>query len=108
MNKRSVHSLPNVLASLVASLPILVFSINSTIDIANAEVSGLGFQSPQEREIFNTSPGSDDPNSVFEVTNPLELMNKLRRMTAMDDATSPSDAIDAALEALELDLTSNK
>ena len=33
----------------------------------------------------------------------MDLMNRLRRSTAMDDATAPSDAIDAALKALELE-----
>jgi hypothetical protein len=35
---------------------------------------------------------------VLDATNPVDLMNRLRRATAMDDATPPSDAIDAALK----------
>tara|TARA_Y100001968_G_C19454308_1_gene771322 strand:+ start:4431 stop:4730 length:300 start_codon:yes stop_codon:yes gene_type:complete len=31
-------------------------------------------------------------------TNPIELMNMLKRSSAMDDATDPSDAIDQALK----------
>ncbi len=99
MNRKSVRFISNVLVNLFASFPIVV---GSTIDFASAEVTGLEVQSPHERDIFNTSPGSGQPN-VFEVTNPMQLMNQLRRMTAMDDATSPSEAVDAALDALELD-----
>ena len=38
---------------------------------------------------------------MLDATNPMELINRLRQATAMDDATSPSDAIDDALKALE-------
>ena len=55
----------------------------------------------QEREIYRTSPGQGDEDNVLNSTNPLDLMNRLRRATAMDDATSPEDAIDAALKAYE-------
>ena len=33
--------------------------------------------------------------------NPMELMNIIRRASAMEDATSPSDAIDQALKAFD-------
>ena len=35
--------------------------------------------------------------SILDSANPIDLMNKIRRGTAMDDATPPGDAIDAAL-----------
>lgn len=60
-----------------------------------------GYQSTQERDVFQTEPGQKDKNSVLDATNPMELMNRLRRANAMNDATPPSDAIDAALKALE-------
>jgi hypothetical protein len=31
----------------------------------------------------------------------MDLMNKIRKGTAMDDATNPKDAIDAALKELD-------
>lgn len=52
----------------------------------------------QEREInFGTGPNRNSGGGILDSTNPIELMNKLRRGTAMDDATPPGDAIDAAL-----------
>ena len=57
---------------------------------------------PQERELYQTLPQSNDNGSILDVTNPLDLMNRLRRATAMDDATSPSDAIDEALKDFEV------
>ncbi len=60
-----------------------------------------GFQSPQQRDLYQTVPGQNDSNSVLDATNPLDLMNRLRKANAMNEATVPSDAIDAALKALE-------
>ena len=34
----------------------------------------------------------------------MDLLNRLRRATAMDNATTPSDAIDEALKALEFEV----
>ena len=58
---------------------------------------------PQERELYNTIPGSEDKGSILDTANPMELMNLLRRATSMDDATSPSDAVDEALRSFELE-----
>lgn len=37
-------------------------------------------------------------SSVLDSVNPIDLMNKIRRSTALDDATPPSEAIDQALK----------
>ena len=62
---------------------------------------GSGYQSPQQRDVFQTVPGQNDQESVLDATNPMDLMNRLRRANAMNDATPPADAIDAALKALD-------
>ena len=81
------------------------FLIALGIDLAffpfNGQFAGAN-ELPQERELFNTLPGSDGKNKLLDSTNPLDLLNSLRRATAMDNATSPVDAIDAALRDLEL------
>ncbi|MCS5705875.1 MAG: hypothetical protein VKN17_04640 [Cyanobacteriota bacterium] len=51
----------------------------------------------QEREINFGSGPNRSSGGILDSTNPIDLMNKLRRGTAMDDATPPGDAIDAAL-----------
>jgi hypothetical protein len=64
-----------------------------------ADLRGYGqtISSPQqERELdYGTGPKG---SSVLDATNPIDLMNRLRRATALDDATSPGDAVDAALK----------
>ncbi|MEB3307090.1 MAG: hypothetical protein VKK98_02950 [Cyanobacteriota bacterium] len=54
----------------------------------------VGGYPQQDREFGN---GSEAGTSIFNTANPMDLMNVLRRATAMDDATPPGDAIDAAL-----------
>ncbi len=61
------------------------------------------YDSPHERELLNTLPGNEERGSILDATNPMDLLNQLRRATAMDNATSPSDAIDEALRAFEVD-----
>ncbi len=69
---------------------------------AKAQLAGI-FESPKEREIYNTLPGGAKEGTLLDATNPMELMNRLRRASAMNDATAPADAIDQALQALEDD-----
>jgi len=66
---------------------------------AGAQEAGYGQTmgtSPQERQVYDGGGGSK--SSVLDATNPIDLMNRLRRSTAMDDATSPGQAIDKALK----------
>ena len=86
----------------LAALPIALLSLTTVVDRAEAQLSG-DYQIPQERDLYNTVPGNNDKGTILDATNPMDLMNRLRRSTAMDDATAPSDAIDAALKALELE-----
>jgi len=93
--------------SLTALRPHLLGIISVLALVASAEVlaqespMGSGYQSPQQRDVFQTVPGQNDQESVLDATNPMDLMNRLRRANAMNDATPPSDAIDEALKALE-------
>jgi hypothetical protein len=66
-----------------------------------AQVAGYGQTmgtSTQERQVYD---GGGSKSSVLDATNPIDLMNRLRRSTAMDDATSPGQAVDKALKELE-------
>ena len=58
--------------------------------MGRAQVEAL--QNREEREIHGDTNGS---GLASDAANPMDLLNQIRRATAMDDATS--DAIDAAL-----------
>ena len=56
---------------------------------------------PQEREIHNTFSRGQGQGALIDATNPMDLINRLRQATAMDNATIPSDAIDDALKLFD-------
>lgn len=60
-------------------------------------------QSKQERDLYDYGPngGAKSGGSILDAANPIQLMNQIRRSTALDEATTPGDAIDQALKALE-------
>jgi hypothetical protein len=72
---------------------------------ARAQVNTNSNLSIQEQRVYDVGPGGTNPGtkggSILDATNPMELLNKLKRGTALDDATNPTDAIDAALKDLE-------
>ena len=78
--------------ALLSSLVVTAIPIG-----AEAQVDAP-FQNREEREIYGDTNGS---GSVLDAANPMDFLNQIRRATAMDDATPPSDAIDAALKAYQ-------
>ncbi len=84
----------------LSGLTILVLGLTSFAADSFAQVSGE-ITNPEERELYETIPGQSKQKSILDATNPLELMNRLRSISALDNATSPSDAIDDALRAFE-------
>ena len=86
----------------ISGLTGVCLGLTLFVDSVHAELSGLS-ERPEERELFNTLPGNNSKGTILDATNPMDLMNRLRRATALDNATSPSDAVDEALKALESD-----
>lgn len=87
-----------LLAVLLALGPVLASP-------AGAQQAGYGQTLGTEQQQRQLLDGGTTPNgrggSILESTNPLDLMNKLRRASAMDDATPPSSAVDQALRDFE-------
>tara|TARA_B100000700_G_scaffold196405_1_gene216192 strand:+ start:1113 stop:1439 length:327 start_codon:yes stop_codon:yes gene_type:complete len=54
----------------------------------------------KERDIYNTFD-SEDQNDQGIPVDPFDLMNRLKQAGAMNDATTPSDALDEALNAFD-------
>ena len=82
----------------------LIAAMGGAVNPAAAQQAGYGQtlgSSQQEREVdFGTGPKRS--SSILDSTNPLDLMNKLRRGTALDNATPPGDAVDAALKDFQV------
>ena len=88
----------------LARLPLLglgtALMLSAAASPARAQQSGYGQTlgtSPMERQVYDGS-GKPGGGGILDSANPLDLMNKLRRGSAMDDATPPSSAIDQALK----------
>ncbi len=84
----------------LVAFPVACVLCSSVASPTVAQLEGIT-PSADERELYNTFPDNNDKGSLLDVANPMELMNRLRRATAMDNATDPSDAIDQALKDLE-------
>ncbi len=54
-----------------------------------------------EIEINRTTNLEEEDNLDF-ITNPFEIVDRLRRATGMNDATKPSEAIDEAIKSFDM------
>ncbi|MFN9546889.1 MAG: hypothetical protein ACK6AD_07445 [Cyanobacteriota bacterium] len=91
---------------LLAPLPLAL--------VVSAQLPGLAQQngygqtlggSPMEQQMYNYDPGSGSrpggSSGGLNPANPLDLINKIRKGSAMDNATPPGAAVDQALKELE-------
>ena len=94
---------PSHPVSLAGAL-VLVLAAGWSGAAARADYNSWGV-STQEKQIYDYGPGGSNgtskQGSILDSTNPIDLMNKIRKGTAMDDATPPGDAVDAALKELD-------
>ena len=84
----------------LGSLSLLAVLMAASGQQAMAQVD-TPYQTREEQDIFGAGP--NDGGSFLDATNPLDLINRIRQSGAMNDATPPGDAIDAALEAYQQD-----
>jgi hypothetical protein len=90
------------LSCLLALLPALLVG---RPEAASAQQAGYGQtfgNTPMERQVYDAGTGKSNGGSILDSTNPIDLINKLRRGSAMEDATPPASAIDQALKDLEI------
>ena len=58
------------------------------------------YSTDEKRDIINTFDTNDQNSQGFPI-DPLDLMNRIKQAGAMNDATTPSDALDEALNAFD-------
>lgn len=91
------------MASPVRGLPLLLAAAAavaaSLFDPLAAQQQGYGqtLNGAGRTGTDPTSMGTGKGGSVLDAVNPIDLMNRIRKNQALDDATSPGDAVDAAL-----------
>ena len=95
--QKSLKYFPNIIVSffslLLLSTAITRFSGKGLFFVADLAEFNQGIDLNSEFENSN-----DD--SIFK-SGPMEVLDAWRRATAMEDATSPSDALDEAIKAFE-------
>ena len=58
------------------------------------------YSTDEKRDIYNTFDAESQIDQGLPI-DPFDLMNRLKQAEAMDDATTPSDALDEALKAFD-------
>lgn len=90
--------------ALVASFPVALASSLAPALAQQGYGQTLG-TSPMEQQMYNYNPSSGSQpgtgSSGLNPANPLDLINKIRKGNALNDATPPGDAVDRALRELE-------
>ena len=71
-------------------------TFSSHIKIAEVK----NYSANEQRDIFNTFEMEDQKDQDIPI-DPFDLMNRLKRAGAMNNATTPSDALDEALNAFD-------
>ena len=79
------------LKNLSKQLLLLIFLISLKVDFLKAEYL------LEELQIDSSTKIEEDSSAL--PTNPFEIVEMIRRSNSLNDATSPSDALDDALES---------
>ena len=101
MNKAARFINGQFLLALTCLAPILitavqVFSSSRTIRISEVKY----YSTDDKRDIFSTFDTEDQIDQGLPI-DPFDLMNRLKQAGAMNNATTPSDALDEALNAFD-------
>ena len=75
---------------------VQVFSPSKTIRISELK----NYSTDEKRDIYSTFDTEDQIDQGLPI-DPFDLMNRLKQVGAMNNATTPSDALDAALNAFD-------
>ena len=91
-----------LLFALLCFIPILItsgqFFITSSRITRISEVKN--YSTDEKRDIYSTFDTEDQIDKGLPI-DPFDLMNRLKQAGAMDNATTPSEALDEALSAFD-------
>ena len=81
--------------------PILLTTVQEVLYSRFTKIAEVkNYLNDEKRDIFNTFDTEDQNDEGFPV-DPFDLMNRLKKAGALNDATTPSDALDEALNAFD-------
>ena len=79
---------------------MIYFLLAPNLFISNQALSQESYKL-NEMEINSSTKLEEEDNLDF-ITNPFEIVDRLRRANSMNDATKPSDAIDDAIKFFDM------
>ena len=87
--------------TLVCLTPILITAGQVISSSRVTKISeGKNYSIDEKRDIYNTFDTESQIDQGLPI-DPFDLMNRLKQAEAMDDATTPSDALDEALKGFD-------
>jgi len=90
-----------LLLAFVFFIPIFITAERFVLDSKLMNISEVeNYSTDEKRDIFSTFETEDQIDQGLPI-DPFDLMNRLKQAEAMDDATTPSDALDEALKAFD-------
>ena len=101
LNRTALFTKGQLLRAFACLTPVLIISgqvISSSRITKLSEVKN--FSTYEKRDIYSTFDSEDQIDQGFPI-DPFDLMNRLKQAEAMDDATTPSNALDEALNAFD-------
>ena len=82
-------------------IPIVIATGRDLLNSRLIKISEVkNYSTDKQRDIFNTFDTRDQNDQGFPI-DPFDLMNRLKQAGFMDNATTPSDALDEALNAFD-------
>ena len=90
-----------LLLAFVFLTPIFIKTGKDIFNFRTVKISEVkNYSNDEKRDIFSTFDMEDQNNQGLPL-NPFDLMNRLNQAGAMNNATTPSDALDEALNVFE-------
>ncbi len=81
--------------------PIIISTGQLFLNYRSINISELkNYSIDEKRDIFNTFDSEEKKDQGLPI-DPFDLMNRLKKAGAMNNATTPSDALDEALNAFD-------
>tara|TARA_Y100001968_G_scaffold32870_1_gene25317 strand:+ start:554 stop:889 length:336 start_codon:yes stop_codon:yes gene_type:complete len=101
LNRTALFTNGQLLRSLACLTPILIISGQVIISSGITKLSEVkNYSTDEKRDIYSTFDTEDQIDKGLPI-DPFDLMNRLKQAGAMDNATTPSEALDEALSAFD-------
>ncbi len=101
LNRIALFTIGQLLRAFACFTPIIIISGQVFFSSRITKLSELkNYSTDEQRDIFKTFDTGEQNDKGLPI-DPFDLMNRLKQAGAMNNATTPSDALDEALNAFD-------